>query len=620
MPPRVDGKGGAPGGRHAVVGEKPKNFKQAVIGLTHYAAEHYVGLIVATVLAIIATVLDVVGPSQIAAMTEVIMGGLAPSDSGMDLSAIRRITLFLITIYVVSWVCSFSQNLIMAQITQTISKKMRRQISEKINRLPLKYFDSDSTGNTLSRVTNDVDTIGQTLGQSLGNLVNAGTLFVGSLAAMLLTNWIMTAAGVAATVLGFALMTLIIKSSQSFFTAQQNGLGAIGGHIEETFTGQDVITVFAAEGKEIEEFTTLNDSLYSSAWKSQFLSGMMFPLMTFVGNFGYVVVCVVGAVLTVRGDIGFEVIVAFMLYIRLFTQPVSQFAQIATSLQSAAAAGERVLSFLGEEELTHEDPAQVLDPHDHTIAGEVTFNHVRFGYDPDVPIIKDFSATAKPGHKVAIVGPSGAGKTTLVNLLMRFYEVASGTITIDGIDIRDLSRENVHGLFGMVLQDTWLFEGTIAENIMYAKEGATHDQVVAAAQAVGLHSFIMTLPDGYDTVLTDKSALSQGQRQLVTLARAMVEDAPMLILDEATSSVDTRTEMLVQQAMDRLMAGRTSLVIAHRLSTIRNADLILVLDNGDVVDSGTHDELLARGGAYAELYQAQFTPTEPSERLTDGSQ
>ena len=615
MPPRLNGRPGG-GGRHGVVGEKPQNFKKAVVGLTRYAAEHYVGLIVATVLAVVSTILEVIGPDQISRMTAVIMDGFSPGPtvtpggSGIDMEAIRRITFLLIGIYVVSWVCSFTQNLIMAQITQSISQKMRRQISHKINRLPLGYFDSDSTGNTLSRVTNDVDTIGQTLGQSLGNLVNAGTLFVASLVAMLLTNWVMTAAGVAATLLGFAMMSIIIKSSQKFFFAQQNGLGAIGGHIEETFTGQEVIKAFTAEDTVTAEFTDLNTTLYHSAWKSQFLSGMMFPLMTFVGNFGYVVVCVVGAVLTFNNQIGFEVIVAFMLYIRLFTQPVSQFAQIATSLQSAAAAGERVLEFLGENELPVEAPAHVLDPNSFNVHGEVVFDHVRFGYDPNKPIIKDFSAIAKPGQKVAIVGPSGAGKTTLVNLLMRFYEIDSGTITIDGIDIRDLSRENIHGLFGMVLQDTWLFEGTIRDNIVYAKEGVTDEQVIAAAKAVGLHYFIQTLPDTYDTVLTDKSALSQGQRQLVTLARAMVENAPMLILDEATSSVDTRTEMLVQQAMDQLMAGRTSFVIAHRLSTIRGADLILVLEDGDVVEKGTHEELLSSGGPYAQLYQAQFVPSE----------
>ena len=469
--------------------------------------------------------------------------------------------------------------------------------------MPLKYFDSTTTGDVLSRVTNDVDTVGQAYRQSVSTLVTAVTMFFGCILMMFRTNWIMAVSGMLSSVLGFVLMTVIVSRSQKFFVRQQNQLGALNGHIEETYAGHTVVKAYNGEGAAQSTFLELNNGLYDSAWKSQFLSGMMGPLMGFIGNFGYVVVCVVGAVLTLSGVIGFEVIVAFMIYIRLFTNPLSQIAQAATNLQSAAAAGERVFAFLSEPEMSDESgkTAQLA-----TAKGNVVFDHVRFGYDPEKVIIHDFSAEAKAGQKIAIVGPTGAGKTTMVNLLMRFYETNSGTIRIDGVPVDELTRTNVHALFCMVLQDTWLFEGTVRENIVYAKQGVSDADVVRACKAVGLHSFIKTLPHGYDTVLDDNTNLSAGQRQLVTIARAMIENAPMLILDEATSSVDTRTEMVIQKAMDTLMQGRTSFVIAHRLSTIRNADLILVMKDGDVIESGTHETLMAENGFYAELYNSQF--------------
>jgi len=491
----------------------------------------------------------------------------------------------------------------MATMSAKISKNMRTDISAKINKIPLKYFDKTSYGDVISRVTNDVDTIGQTLNQSLDNLVRAITMFAGSITMMFITNWIMALTAIGTSLVGFAIMMVIMSKSQKHFKAQQQGLGDINGHIEEIYSGHNVVKVYNGGKNAAKTFEAINGTLYESGWKSQFMSGLMMPVMMFIGNIGYVAVCVVGAVLTMNGMIGFEVIVAFMLYIRLFTQPLSQLAQSMQQLQRTAAASERVFEFLDEEELTDESgKLQKME----NVKGDVEFRNVRFGYDKDRTIIKDFSVKVKAGQKVAIVGPTGAGKTTMVNLLMRFYEIDSGDICIDGIPISQVTRENVHDQFCMVLQDTWLFEGTIKENIIYSKQGVTNEAVEIACKAVGLHHFIRSLPQGYDTVLNDRANLSVGQKQLVTIARAMIQNAPLLILDEATSSVDTRTERIVQVAMDKLTKGRTSFVIAHRLSTIKNADMILVMKDGDIIETGSHTELLKNGGLYADLYNSQF--------------
>ena len=596
--PRRGPGGGGP--RGMMSGEKPTDFKAAIGKLLAYCRSSLPAVIVALFLAAAGTILNLLGPGKLSNMTEIIVAGLR---GGIDVPAVVRTAGTLAILYGLGFLFSLLQGLIIATVIQKISKRLRGDISHKINRLPLKYFDGTSIGDELSRVTNDVDTISQTLNQSLGTMVSATTLFLGSLALMLYTSWIMALAGILSTLIGFALMMVIVSRSQKFFTRQQNGLGALNGHIEETYAGHTVVKAYNGEKAARATFEELNSALYDSAWRSRFLSGLMQPLMGFVGNFGYVAVCITGAVLVMKKMIGFEVIVAFMLYIRLFSQPLNQLAQTVTNLQSAAAAGERVFGFLEEQEMEGEEGKQEeLD----TVRGNVEFDHVSFGYDPGKTIIHDFSASVMAGQKIAIVGPTGAGKTTMVNLLMRFYEVNSGEIRIDGMPIRSLTRENIHNLFCMVLQDTWLFEGTIRENIRYAKTEATDEEIIRACKAVGLHRFIQTLPQGYDTVLTDDASLSAGQRQLVTIARAMVEDAPMLILDEATSSVDTRTEGLIQQAMDTLMKGRTSFVIAHRLSTIRNADLILVMDHGDIIESGTHEQLMAKNGFYAELYNSQF--------------
>lgn len=589
------GGGGRMGG-----GEKAKDFSGSIRKLLTYCKRYLPAIILAMVLAATGAILNLIGPGKLADMTNLITEGFM---SGIDVSAVTEIAVTLVCLYVFGWLFSLIQGVMMSTVTQKVSKSLRTDISKKINRLPLRYFDTTSTGNILSRVTNDVDTIGQTLNQSVGTLVTAIAMFAGSLIMMFYTNWIMAVSAVFAALLGFALMMLIISRSQKYFKKQQQELGALNGHIEETYSGHTVVKAYNGCTAAKTEFQRMNKSLYTCAWKSQFISGLMQPLMGFVGNLGYVAVCVTGAVLTMNGTISFSVIVAFMLYIRMFTQPLSQLAQAATGLQSAAAASERVFELLEETELADESHKRIELVH---ADGNVKFEHVRFGYSKDKTIIKDFSASVKAGQKIAIVGPTGAGKTTMVNLLMRFYETESGKIKIDGTSIDQITRENLHNLFCMVLQDTWLFEGTIKENIIYAKEGVTDEQVTAACKAVGLHHFIKTLPKGYDTVLDDNASLSAGQRQLITIARAMVENAPMLILDEATSSVDTRTEVLIQNAMDQLMAGRTSFIIAHRLSTIKNADLILVMKDGDIIESGSHPELLAKDGFYAELYNSQF--------------
>lgn len=576
------------------------NNKTSLKQLISYCKAYIPIISVALVLAMLGSVFNIVGPELLSQITDFITEGLMTS---IDLDAVVHIATILAFLYGLGYIFNYIQGYIMATVTQRVSKKLRSEISTKINRLPLKYFDSTSTGDVLSRVTNDVDMIGQTMNQSLSTLVSAITMFVGSLIMMFYTNWIMALSAVLSTILGFALMTFIISKSQKYFAQQQKELGILNGHIEEIYTGHNVVKVYNGEKEAKETFHEINTRLYNSAWKSQFMSGLMMPLMMFVGNFGYVVVCLVGAVLAVNGSITFGVIVAFMIYIRLFTQPLSQLAQAATNLQSTTAASERVFEFLGEEELANESgKTRRLE----SAKGNVEFKHVKFGYNQDKMVIKDFSAKANVGQKVAIVGPTGAGKTTLINLLMRFYEVNGGEILIDGVPTSNLTRQNIHELFCMVLQDTWLFEGTIRENIVYSRKGVSNEQVEEACKAVGLHHFITTLPYGYDTVLDDKANLSAGQKQLITIARAMVEDAPLLILDEATSSVDTRTELLIQEAMDKLTVGKTSFVIAHRLSTIKNADLILVMKDGDIIESGKHQELLLKNGFYADLYNSQF--------------
>ena len=534
-------------------------------------------------------------------LTKVITEGIA---TGIDMERVKSIGLTLVAFYVGSAILSFGQQFIMATVTQNVTKQLRSDISGKINRLPMAYYNKTSTGDVLSRVTNDVDMISQSMNQSIGNLVSAVALFFGSLIMMFKTNVIMTLTAVIATMIGFGLMSLITSHSQKYFSRQQANLGALNGHIEEIYSGHTVVKAYNGEKNAKKVFDELNNNLRDSAFKAQSLSGLMQPLMAFIGNFGYVAVCVMGAVLTMKGYIGFEVIVAFMMYIRLFTQPLAQIAQATQSLQSAAAAGERVFAFLGAEEMSDESgKTEKLGKAE----GYVDFEHVKFGYeDTDKIIIHDFSAKAKPGQKIAIVGPTGAGKTTLVNLLMRFHEIQSGDIKIDGISTRDMKREEVRSQFCMVLQDTWLFEGTVRENLVYNTENVSEEKIEAACKAVGLDHFIRTLPHGYDTILNDQVSLSQGQKQQLTIARAMIADKPMLILDEATSSVDTRTELQIQKAMDALMQNRTSFVIAHRLSTIKNADLILVLKDGDIIESGNHEELLAKGGFYADLYNSQF--------------
>ena len=602
-------------GRGAV--EKPQDFGGVMKKLVHFCRHYIPAIIVALVLGAIGTVCQIVGPDKLKDMTNEIAKGLPALVNGkpvlgaIDMDAVTHIAWLLVALYVGYAVLCYVQSWMMANVTQRTAQELREAISVKINKLPLKYFDKVSYGDVLSRITNDVDAIGQTLGQSVGSLITSVTLFVGALIMMFYNNVIMTVCAIVSSLVGLLIMGVIMKVSQKYFSRQQIALGDVNGHVEEMYAGHTVVKAYCGEADSIRAFEKYNGDLYDSGWKSQFLSGLMMPLMNFVGNFGYVVVCVVGAVLAMDGKIEFGVIVAFMMYIRLFTQPLSQFAQAFQNLQRCAAASERVFGFLEEPEMADESDKQaLLGVNGKPVRGDVEFSHVKFGYDPSKTIINDFSASVKSGQKVAIVGPTGAGKTTMVNLLMRFYEISGGSIAIDGVDTKSVPRWNVHDQFSMVLQDTWVFRGTVRENIAYSKPGVTDKQIEDACKAVGLHHYIMSLPNGYDTVLDDKATLSQGQKQLLTIARAMVEDAPILILDEATSSVDTRTEVLIQKAMDALTVDRTSFVIAHRLSTIRDADMILVMNHGDIVESGTHEELLAKGGFYADIYNSQFALTD----------
>lgn len=593
--------------------EKPQDFGKVMGKLVRFCRKYVPAIIIALVLGAAGTICQIIGPDKLKDMTNEITKGLPavvhgkPVLNSIDMGAVARIGWLLVVLYVGYALLSYIQSWMMATVTQRTAQELRESISKKINKLPLSYFDKVSYGDVLSRITNDVDAIGQTLGQSLGSLITSATLFVGALVMMFYNNWIMALCAIGSSIIGLIIMMVIMKASQKYFTRQQVALGDVNGHVEEMYAGHTIVKAYNGEADSIRRFERYNADLYDSGWKSQFLSGLMMPLMNFVGNFGYVVVCVVGAALAMDGQIEFGVIVAFMMYIRLFTQPLSQFAQAFQNLQRCAAASERVFGFLEESEMADESGKQaLLGAQGHEVHGDVEFSHVRFEYEAGKPIINDFSASVSSGQKVAIVGPTGAGKTTMVNLLMRFYEIAGGSIAIDGVDTKSVPRWNVHDQFSMVLQDTWIFNGTVRENIAYSKPGVTDEQIISACKAVGLHHYIMSLPNGYDTVLDENSSLSAGQKQLLTIARAMVQDAPILILDEATSSVDTRTEELIQKAMDALTVDRTSFVIAHRLSTIRDADMILVMNHGDVIECGTHEELLAAGGFYADLYNSQF--------------
>ena len=556
---------------------------------------------IAILFSVVSSIITVIGPDKLKEITDTITKGMG---GVIDIDKITSIALTLAILYGVGALVSYSSSFIISTMIQRFAERLRNAIAEKINRVPLQYFDSHEQGDTLSRVTNDVDLMTQSFNQSLVQMVSSIVLLIGSIFMMFKTDWHLAVTAIVSVFAGFALSSIIMVKSQPLFKQQQDNLAKVSGYVEEIYSGHNVVISYNGRHQAKDHFDAINQDLYQSMWKSQFFSGIMMPLMQFVGNFGYVMVCIVGAALTINGDITIGTIVAFMTYVRIFTQPIGQMAQGITQLQSASAAMRRVFEFLDEEEM--EDESQKTRQLE-TTKGHVKFEHVRFGYSPDKTIIHDFTAEAKPGQKVAIVGPTGAGKTTMVNLLMRFYDIQAGKITIDGVDTKAMSREEVHDAFSMVLQDTWLFEGTIRENLVFNQTDISDEAVEAATRAVGVHHFIRTLPNGYDTVLDDSVTLSVGQKQLLTIARALLKDAPLLILDEATSSVDTRTEELIQKAMDKLMEGRTSFVIAHRLSTIRNADLILVMKDGNIIEQGNHQELMSQNGFYADLYNSQFT-------------
>lgn len=584
------------------VAEKPKDLKKALREMTHYLKKYIPFIVIALVLSALGSVLSIIGPNKLSDLTDEITKGLM---TGMNFDAIKSISIFLVCIYGLSGIFNYIQGFIMATVANRFAQSLRTQISHKINKLPLRYYDTHSYGDILSRVTNDVDTISTSLNQSLGTLVGAITLFIGSIIMMFYTNWILALTGILSSLIGFVFMFIILGKSQKYFNARQVELGNLNGHIEEIYSNHNVVKAYNGEKEASSKFDELNKRVYECNRKSQFLSGLMQPIMNFIGNFSYVAVCVVGAILTMNGHITFGVIVAFMMYVRLFTSPLTQIAQGMTNLQTSAAASERIFEFLEEPEMDDQkDITKTLSLKD--VKGNINFEHIKFSYDGEKNVIKDFSCNVHQGEKVAIVGPTGAGKTTMVNLLMKFYNISDGDITIDGTSIKELSRENIHDMFIMVLQDTWLFNGTIRDNIKYNKENVTDEQIWEALKTVGIDKFVKTLPGGLDAVITDNDSISAGQKQLLTIARGMIKDAPFLILDEATSSVDTRTEELVQQAMDKLTEGRTSFIIAHRLSTIRNADMILVMNEGNIIEQGNHEELMAKGGFYEELYNSQF--------------
>ncbi len=581
--------------------EKSKDFGKAIRRVISELKNFRLMAIIATIVASASSVLSILAPNLLSDLTNTIAAGLK---SEMDFDAIWGMTILIVCLQTSSAIAGIIEGFLMTSVSNRFAQELRDRISAKINKLPLKFFDDNQTGDTLSRVTNDVDTIAQSLNESLSTIIAAVTLFIGVVIMMFVTNWIMALTAVISGTIGFFFVSIVLKKSQKHFTARQKELGNINSHIEEIYSGLNVVKAYNGQKEADEEFDRLNQKVYEANRKSQFLSGLMSPMMMFIGNLGYVAVCVVGALLTMNNIISFGSIVAFIIYVRMFTSPLNQIAQSLNYLQSCAAAGERVFEFLDATEMPEQKNKKKLNKE--KVRGEIEFRHVKFGYNEDKMIIKDFSAIAKPGQKIAIVGPTGAGKTTMVNLLMRFYEINSGDILIDGVRISELSRENVHSLFTMVLQDTWLFAGTMRENIVYNRKDVKDSQIWDVCDKVGLSHFIKTLPDGLDSDISDNDSVSSGQRQLITIARGMIEDAPFLILDEATSNVDTRTEELVQKAMDKLMHGRTSFIIAHRLSTIKNADLILVMRDGNIVEAGNHDELMKQNGSYAELYNSQF--------------
>ena len=595
-----------PGGAN----EKAKDFKGTLKKLLHYMSVFKVQMAFIVIFAICGTVFDIVGPKILGKATTEIYNGLVSKvsgGSGMDFGRIGQILLMTLGLYLISALCSFIQGYLMTGVSQKTTYRLRKEISEKINRMPMNYFDTKPVGEVLSRVTNDIDTLGQSLNQSATQMITSVTTLIGVLAMMLSISPLMTLATLVILPVSMILISFVMKHSQKYFRGQQEYLGNVNGQVEEIYSGHNIIKAFNKEEDVIREFDTTNDRLYDSAWRSQFFSGMMMPIMQFIGNLGYVVVAILGGFLAIRKTIEVGDIQSFIQYVKRFTQPIQQIAQVANMLQMTAAASERGVEFLEEEEedQTVEHPVSVEN-----LEGNVSFDHVHFGYNADKIIVNDFSAEVKEGQKIAIVGPTGAGKTTMIKLLMRFYDVNSGAIKIDGHDVRDFNRSELREMFGMVLQDTWLFNGSIRDNIKYGKLDATDEEVIQAAKAAHVHQFVKTLPGGYDMELNEEANnVSQGQKQLLTIARAILADPKILILDEATSSVDTRTEVLIQKAMDNLMKGRTSFVIAHRLSTIRDADMILVMKDGDIVEQGNHEELLAKGGFYADLYNSQFEKT-----------
>lgn len=582
--------------------EKPKDLKKSLKEITLFSKKLVPPLIISVICAIFGSVFSIIAPDRLTDLVNAITTGIFTE---IDMSIVKKISITLLLIYLASSIFNLLEGIISAHVANKLSMQLRTSISDKINRLPLKYFDGHSYGDILSRMTNDVDLIGQSVNQSLGILISSLTLLLGSVIMMLHTNVLMAVSAMITSLFGFVFVAIILKKSQKYFIQRQKELGNINGHIEEIYSNYNVVKVYNGIDDAEKKFDELNEKLYDCNRKSQFLSGLMHPLMGFIGNLSYVLVCVIGAILTMNGTIEFGVIVAFMIYIRLFTNPLSQIAQSLTAIQSAAASSERVFEFLNEEELSDENHLEqkLLKQN---VKGFVEFKNIKFSYQEDKPVIKNFSCSVKPNQKIAIVGPTGAGKTTIVNLLMKFYEINSGEISIDNIPIKDLKRENVHDLFTMVLQDTWLFEGTIRDNIVFNNKNITDEEIMEAIRVVGLEHFIKALPHGLDTVILDQESISAGQRQLLTIARGMLKNAPLLILDEATSNVDTRTEELVQKAMDKLTKGKTSFIIAHRLSTIKNADLILVMKDGNIIETGTHDKLIELNGFYADLYNSQF--------------